>query len=305
MTSERIAYIVPTKDRPEDLAKLLQSLMQQTVMPHQIVIVDGSAPPIEHVLGSFSDLPLTYVRVFPPSLARQRNAGVAALASDISIAGYLDDDLVLEPKATEEMLAFWSAATPNTGGAAFSIVNQPCAFSNRLARLFYLDDPRPGRVLRSGFQSQIPPIERLTETDWLYGGATTWRRRVLDTIRYDEWYLGHGYLEDVDYSYRVGQQYQLFVVGDARCWHFSRPIARNREFAVGRQQVVNRLYFFRKMGTFSPGALAWAFLGQSLLNVASCFRRREVGGLLRFAGNIAGLMSLLGGRLTQIGGYYK
>ena len=37
----KLAYVVPTKDRPDDLRKLLESLAAQTRAPDQIVIVDG------------------------------------------------------------------------------------------------------------------------------------------------------------------------------------------------------------------------------------------------------------------------
>ena len=44
-----IAYVVPTKDRPEDLRVLFESLQLQTVLPNQIIIVDGSSPDIKYV----------------------------------------------------------------------------------------------------------------------------------------------------------------------------------------------------------------------------------------------------------------
>lgn len=305
MTDPILAYVVPTKDRPDDLRKLLASLVVQTRQPRQIIIVDGSDPVIEPVLAEFPGLPLTYVRVFPPSLAKQRNAGMAALRPDITVAGYLDDDLVLEADATERMAAFWRDAGAEVGGAAFCILNQPVASNNKLTGLFLVDSPLPGRLLPSGFQSQIPPLLTTTAVQWLYGGATLWRRTVIDSFSYDEWYIGHGYLEDVDYSHRVARGHKLFVVGEARCYHYSRPIALAREYTLGRQQIVNRAYFVAKLGGFSKAALAWAFFGQALTNLASSLRRRDSAGLRRFAGNMAGLLSLALGDRRQIGNYYK
>ena len=122
-----LAYVVPTMNRPEDLGKLLRSLERQTRKPEQIIVVDGSDEDktVDGLVAQFDSLPLEYVRVFPPSLARQRNAGMAKLRDDIEVAGYLDDDLILDDDATERMAAFWEAAAPDTGGAAFNITNQP------------------------------------------------------------------------------------------------------------------------------------------------------------------------------------
>jgi GT2 family glycosyltransferase len=301
----RLAYVVPTKDRPDDLRNLLDSIKKQTIRPDQMIIVDGSFPPIKFVLDEFKDINPVYVRVFPPSLAKQRNAGMAAIRDDITVAGYLDDDVVLEPIATEKMLAFWNQADKKVGGASFSSINQPNPTPNRFVNLFLIGDNHPGRLLKSGFQSQIPFLEQTTQTDWLYGGATLWRRNVINEFSYDEWFIGTGYLEDVDYSFRVGQKYKLFVIGDARVWHFSRPIPLKNHFTLGRHQVTNRTYFFTKMKTFSRPAFAWALTGQFLHNIMSSVRRKNTAGFHRAIGNLVGIFDIASSQLKQIPGHYK
>jgi glycosyltransferase involved in cell wall biosynthesis len=74
----RIAFVVPTKDRPDDLRKMLASLAQQTRRPDQVIVVDGSDPEVRRVVDEAHSLDVEYVREFPPSLARQRNAGARA-----------------------------------------------------------------------------------------------------------------------------------------------------------------------------------------------------------------------------------
>lgn len=303
-SSIRLGYVVPTKDRPNDLRNLLRSLRAQTKRPDQIIIVDGSEPVIRPIIDEFSDLSIDYVRVFPPSLAAQRNAGMAALAEGIDVAGYLDDDLVLEPEATERMASFWERADSDVGGAAFSILNQPKAKSDLLTRTFLLNSPVPGRMLCSGFQSQIPALFENTETDWLYGGATMWRRDVIKKFRYDEWYIGHGYLEDVDFSYRVSRSYRLFVVGDAQVNHYTRPIRVEAQFKIGQQQIANRLYMARKIGGFSRLAFTWAMIGQVVSNLIAGILKADRGRLRCFAGNLSALPVLLTGS-KQISVYYK
>lgn len=306
MTAHRLAYVVPTKDRPDDLEKLLTSLRGQTVKPHQIIIVDGSAPDIKPVCEMFPDLPITYVRCFPPSLAKQRNAGMAALAGDITIAGYLDDDLVLEPIATERMIGFWSEAGPEVGGASFSIINQGDIHHDRLLRLFLMHGAPPGRVLPSGFACFIPFVAETIETEWLYGGATLWRRDVIDAFSYDEWYIGHGFLEDLDYSYRVSRKYRLFVVGDAHTWHFARPMADAKQYELGRQQVFNRLYFVQKMGTFPTAAVAWGLFGLLALNALAVLRHpTHTPTRRRLVGNMVGLWAAVKGRRESFAGHWK
>jgi GT2 family glycosyltransferase len=303
--SQKIAYVVPTKDRPIDLQKMLNSITTQTIQPTQIIIVDGSTKPIVGILNGFPNLSLDYVRVIPAGLAKQRNAGMAKIQNDITVAGYLDDDLVLEPTATEKIISFWNETAPTTGGASFSIINQPYSSSKSFSSFFLLDHKQSGKMMSSSFQAQIPFVKTTVETDWLYGGATLWRREVIQKFSYDEWYIGTGYLEDVDYSYRVRQKYRLFVVSEARAYHYSRQIPLNKNYILGRHQIINRTYFFCKMKSFSRSAFVWALFGQFLHNVFSSIIRRNSAGLRRAAGNLTGLYQLMTCGIQQVPGHYK
>ncbi|WIM05128.1 MAG: glycosyltransferase [Candidatus Nitricoxidivorans perseverans] len=302
-----IAVVIPTKDRPDDLRTMLASLGAQTRRPDQVIVVDGSDPDIRHVVEAFPELGIDYVRVFPPSLSRQRNAGMARLREGISLAGYLDDDLVLEPEAVERMMSFWEGADSTVGGAAFSITNFPAPRHVPLKSLFWIDSAKPGRVLPSGVVSSLMCEGGDLETDWLCGGATIWRREVIDTYRYDEWYQGTGFLEDVDYSFSVRERYRLFLVASARLAHYSHPVRPERQFLLGKWQIVNRMRLVRKFRSrgLSPWKSWVASVALTALNFGQALVARDGQYLNRARGNFAGLFSELSGRREQIGGHLK
>ncbi len=304
---EHLCLVVPTKDRREDLKRMLASLATQTQLPDHVIVVDGSEHPIADVLAEFPSLPFEYVRVFPPSLARQRNAGMARLLDNATLAGYLDDDVVLEPDAVRNMLRFWKSAGPEVGGAGFHIVNNPVPGLLAFKRFFGIDGDVPGKVLSSGFPSTICGVTRNLDTDWLYGGATVWRRNVIETFPYDEWFVGTGFMEDVDYSFDVRGRYRLCVVADARLAHYSRPVREDRQRLLGIWQVVNRMYFVRKHARrgLSTVAATWASLGLILLNFGIGILKTDKRYLRRAIGNAAGLATVLSGRTHQLGGHLK
>lgn len=303
----KIAFVVPTKDRPEDLRKMLESVVRQTRQPDQLIVVDGSDPPVKEIVEAFPDLHADYVRIFPPSLSRQRNAGMAHVRADISLAGYLDDDIVLEPEAVERMLAFWGKAAPDIGGAAFNITNAPMPNWITLKRWFDIDDPRPGKVLPSGCVSTLGSRPENVAVDWLCGGATVWRREVIDNYPYDEWFVGTGYMEDVDFSFNVGAKYRLVLVTGARLAHYSPPVRPDRQYLLGRWQVVNRMYFVRKYRHrgMSIARAWWACFGMVLLNSGYALLRRERPYWNRARGNISGILAEFVGRREQISGHLK
>ena len=244
--THKIAFVVPTKDRVKDLRIMLSSLAVQTRIPEQIIIVDGSNPPIKFLCEEFTDLPIEYIREFPPSLSRQRNAGIAKLSNDITLAGYLDDDLELEKDAVEKMLDFWDRAETSYGGAAFSITNIDSPSGTKIKKWFGLDSTEQGKVLPSGWVSMLGNTDVTTDVDWLCGGVTIWRRKIVDTYPYDEWFQGTGFLEDVDFSFNVRENFKLALVAEAKVLHHQHPILPDRYYLLGKWQIVNRHYFVRK-----------------------------------------------------------
>lgn len=306
MASPRIGFVIPTKDRPHDLRRMLSSLRAQSVRPDQLVITDGGDVTVEDVVREFPDLPVTYRRVYPPSLARQRNAGMELMSPEMTHAGYLDDDLFFEPEAMAAMRAWWERAPADAGGAGFNIVNQPLPRGLWLKSLLLIDSRRRGVVLPSGYNTAIGPVTHPQWVQWLYGGATLWRREVIERVAYDEWYEGLGFLEDLDYSYRVGKQYRMAVVPDARIQHLtSTSVRRDRNYLLGKWQVVNRVYFVRKHHELSLPLCVYALAGQVVVNAVKFVTDRDVGALYRAAGNCVGLTMVARGRVERTGGTFK
>ena len=300
-----MAFVVPTKDRPRDLHRMLGSVASQSCLPDRMIIVDGGDETVEEVTREFPTLNIQYIRVYPPSLSKQRNAGIDMLDPSMTLAGYLDDDLVLEPGAMETMFTFWEKAPPDVGGARFNIVNEKLPRGVWIKSLFLIDSRERGTILPSGFHTSIGPVTENKYVRWLTGGVTLWRRQVIEEFSYDEWFAGTGSLEDVDYSYRVGRKYKLVVVAGARVQHLSYPIRKDRNYLLGKWQAINRMYFVKKNPELSLPRFYWAMWGQLLLNVAKSMAERDSVGLRRATGNLVGLFRLATGRIDTTGGILK
>lgn len=303
--AHRLGFVVPTKDRPRELRRMLTSLQVQSVRPDQIIIVDASKDPVSDLVREFSDLAIDYVHIYPPSLSRQRNAGMRRLLPTITLAGYLDDDLVIEDGAVEAMLAFWETAPADLGGAAFNIINTCLPRGAFLKSLFLLESRQQGILLPSGFQASLWPVRATTYVRWLCGGATIWRREIVEQFDYDEWFEGTGYLEDLDYSYRVGKKYQLAIVEKARVQHLSPPLRKEVNYLLGKWQAINRVYFVKKHPEFSLPLCYWALIGEATLNAGKAFMSLDRHLFMRVLGNISGICLVIAGRLERIGGILK
>ncbi len=296
-----VCFIVATKDRPDDLRRMLESLAAQTRPPSLVIVVDSSAHPVSRVVDEFRGrLRVDYIRHRPPSASAQRNAGIAAAPSDIGLLGFLDDDAALEPDAMEKMLAFWESAPPDLGGCAFNMANHPAqAFSAlkrwRIVKTLELYG-EPGRVMPSGWQTMTGFVSHDTWVDWIPSGAALWRAEIVRTCRFDEFFDGYSYLEDLDFSYTIRRRWRLAIVADARYHHYPSAVRAARPYSFGRIEVRNRLYFVSKHGLSYPRCwLGLALrMGITLYDAAARFDR---GALARAFGNCAGMAAALTGTI--------
>lgn len=246
----RLAFVIATKDRPDDLRKTLRSLESQTHAVAQIVIVD-SGETVESTVAEFPRLTIQYLRHEPPSAAAQRNAGIDAVDPTVDLVGFLDDDIVMEPDAVEKMIAFWLSVPDDLAGAAFNMLNPIPMGGRRLKTSRFVNAlglfaGETGRVAPSGWQNVPETVAENTFTDWLPTTAVVWRRKIVEQVRFDEFFEGYSYLEDLDFSYSARRLGRLAIVADARYHHFPSKQGRISRYRFGRIEVANRLFFVRK-----------------------------------------------------------
>ncbi len=293
------AFIIATKDRPFELRRLLKSIECQSVQPKKIIIVDAGKAPLTDLPGEFSSLPISHeVFPFPPSAAKQRNAGLASVPEDVSLIGFIDDDAVFEPDAFFEMELFWKRAHPSSAGAAFNLINHPpleAAFfkSLKITEAFGFYSSIKGTVLRNGFQTMIGTVEEDRQVKWLPSGAVVWKKEVFEAWRFDEWFSGYSYLEDLDFSYSVGKNRGLYVVARARYRHLPSPQGRMDPFLFGRKEISHRLYFVRKNPELSLFKCYQTLLLRTALSLGLAVRTGNPNFLKRAYGNILAILSSL------------
>ena len=122
----KVSVIVCTKDRPEELARCVESIARQSRIPDETVVVHGgckrTTPPRLEQVG-----PVKFKHVYsaaPSYLTADRNKGVRSSSGDIII--FLDDDVILHEDFVMEIArVFEDDADRKIGGAMGQIVNLP------------------------------------------------------------------------------------------------------------------------------------------------------------------------------------
>lgn len=116
------SVVVVTKDRPRELARLLASLVAQTVRPDEVLVVDnGSGPEVAAAAAAFeASLPLRLVVEPEPGIPAARNRGIHEARGDLVL--FTDDDCEADPRWVERLVRPF-ARDPHIGAVGGEILS--------------------------------------------------------------------------------------------------------------------------------------------------------------------------------------
>ena len=220
-TIQNLAVLIATKDRHQQLQKLLDSIYKSSNLPNKVVIV-YSGKDITPVTSSFLkkiNLELIYSAV--ASQMYQKSIGIKALGNTHNWVLFLDDDVVLEVNTIERMYSEYlvNSMFADFAGFGLSIINRSTrqinSFTLRILKFLNLYSSTPGTVSKSGHaQSYLDhPVE--IEVKWL-NGISVWKSKVLfqyPIIQTDNTYSAY---EDVNFSYKVSKNNKLLFAPKAK-----------------------------------------------------------------------------------------
>lgn len=313
--SVRVSIVTPTFRRPEQVADLFENLRAQTVLPCELVLVDGAPEDdtrTEAVVKANAPalpFPVVYVRS-GRGTAIQRNAGIDRAAGDF--VAFIDDDVRLEPNFLEVILDVFAAdADRKIGGVVGYRTNQHFSAADTARwrwyrRLRLLTVYEPGRYdSASGYPINAnlqPPFSGTRDVDFMTTACAVWRREVLDAgLRFDAFFADYGVLEDAHFSLRAGRTHRLVQCGDAHCKELHAAGGREDRRRIGYKCVVNYYFVFRSVF----GALSWdrklrfwRFQLFELVRIgASAVRRARWADVMEIAGRLEGFAAVALGRV--------
>jgi GT2 family glycosyltransferase len=293
-----ISVVVPTRERPEDLQKLLASLREQTRLPDQLIVVDQSKGGESHDLAKDAlgaELWGRCVYVHNSSIrgvSAARNAGIGAADADVVV--FLDDDVVLTADCLEEMEAAFVANPDYAGIGGVELQMEQTALSYILYYdIFFVGPFRDRKYRISRNWRRLQGIQPVTGLKTCLAG---FRREFLAAHRFDERWRS-ALLEDIDLCWEVRGQEKFGIWPRASVWHnFSE--ARSVGGARYQAAAAAWIFFMRKHvltnWTLMP-AFAWLSVGL-LVNAAR--RSMTSRSIAPVAGLIRGWRSLFDASLA-------
>jgi glycosyltransferase involved in cell wall biosynthesis len=261
-----LAILIPTRNRPIAIDRILESISRSTLKPEQVIVV-SSGQDIGSVIKNYSkELPITHSHTDAIGQIAQKRIGVGLIAQNITWCVFLDDDLLLEESALEiAMSTAHSYTRTDVIGIGLSTpvtsrgINIP-VYLEILARLFKLSSNLPGKVLSSGHASSYLQSDSIIETQWL-NGASIWKVECAKNYGSDLPSTPYAACEDLIFSYPLSKQGTLIYIPSAKVDFQDTELSNLDSLEVFRAASIWRLFFITKHKELS---FSWFFLTQVL-----------------------------------------
>lgn len=258
MTSQSISVIIPTKNRASELKLTLKSVIQQTLQPDEIVIVDQSTTnrtesTVKSLIQELNIQPnIIYIHDKQINgLSQAKNKGLECCNCTYIL--FLDDDVTMQPDYVNTCLAIIEKSKWLDGIAGYRIVpgEQDLSFKVFWLRLFYLGPFRyyykTMRVMLLG--PKIKKKNALFRLKVIGGGWYLIKREVFENFKFDENLIGASNGEDQDFFVRASAKHSFAVTLDTYVIHrkstanlYSINRIKNKEHHESKMLSVGYLY---------------------------------------------------------------
>jgi glycosyltransferase involved in cell wall biosynthesis len=261
--------------RPEPLTKLLESVMTQSKVPDEILIIDGSVDDSTGSRFRESGNNIIHYHNVPPEhrgLTKQRNYGIERVSEDIDVVAFLDDDTILNSDYFEKLIATY-AQFPKTVGVGGYITNEVSwekvtqdhpenvdyfyydgyrrkeSSRYRLRRKLGLAQKTPPAVYPAFGHGRsisfLPPSGKIYKVEQLMGGVSSFPLSILKVHKFSEYFEGYGLYEDADFTLRLSNIGDLYVNTAAQLEHHHDAAGRPNQYKYGKMVVRNGWYVWR------------------------------------------------------------
>lgn len=266
------AVLIPTRNRPEKVAKLLSSVASSNRKPLQVIII-ASGDDIWPTIAQFSDsLPITYSYTTSRGQTAQKEIGISMINPRAEWCLFLDDDLLVTPNTIDnafeaissniigEVIGVGLSLPPTTRAGDVNFILRGTA------NFFGIKTNPPGRVFKNGHASSYLQEKEVIETQWL-NGASLWKSECLDTYGKGFPSTSYAACEDLIFSYPLSKIGKLIYAPSANLQFQDNELSNFDGFSVMEAAAFWRFYFVSTNKELSKWSFAFSQIGRALFAI--------------------------------------
>jgi len=211
-----ISLIIITYNRTKDLKECLDTILLQSHLPQEIIIVDNDkSDESQNLVAALqyrfaeNNIKILYLKNnVQNSLTYARNMGVKNSVGDIII--FLDDDVLLEKDYIKEIKKVYEDRPQALGVQGYLVGSDKVSpLRNIIYKLFFLYhlENNKCRALPSVSATYPFPTNNIIPCQWLSGANHSYRRKILEEFSYNEKLIKYSEGEDLEFSHCVFLKY--------------------------------------------------------------------------------------------------
>lgn len=247
---------IPTYNREEDLNNCLNSILNQTLLPYEILIIDDGDLSkdfinIENNKFLAKNIDFIYYKknhkIERRGSSESRNKIIELVNNNIFFI--LDDDLILDNNFLEKIINVWRRnKNEKLIGVGGLIRNN--RKKNRIEKIynfiFCLTSKYKWDVNEVAFQVWDEEVRQNTFGYYSHGGVCSYNRKLAKKLGFTVFGGGRTALEDVDFCLRAKNKGYNFIFNpNAKVVHNESLIGRETMFLIGLKEGKNRKIIFK------------------------------------------------------------
>jgi len=281
------SIVIITMDRPTETVRCLRSIILQTRLPEEIIVVDASKQTRnlkEQIAKVLKNLPIKFYYLHTaPSTSAQRNIGAQMAHTDVIF--FIDDDVVLDPHHNDAIMKVYETNPKGTIGGVrgnnISLRPKEPFWRRLMRRIFLLEEYRPWKPARmklSGFASTSDRIRIFSKIEIAPSTCISYWRKIFLKYLFDTTFDGYILGEDQDLSWRISRKYPIYHTPTAVFSHLPSPRRLKDSFQMTKRWFYMHRYFFKKnfgKSVIHRLARTWAIIGYILFFTIDGLRRKN------------------------------
>jgi GT2 family glycosyltransferase len=273
----KFSLAIPTFNRPEDLKLCINSILDQSYLPHEVIIIDDGDLEDDFLRETNEKIKSSGIRFIyykkdhkkeRRGLSESKNIALEIAQNEIIFI--IDDDVMLPPNAFMDIMKLWEENYDNPyligiGGVGL-YYRKKTLLENFYNLIFCLTGNYAWDVNEFGFQVWDDYIKEIQKGYYMHGFFASFRRELAIKLGgFDTFMGGRTALEDVAFCLKAKNAgYFCLINPKVKIFHKKSKTSREKEYLIGFKESQNRKIIFRKyckQDFYHKICFFWANLG--------------------------------------------
>lgn len=270
----KIAILIATRNRLENLNCLMKSLLQSSDLIQQLVVV-SSGMVITEVLDNYKPfLNINHLHLSTFGQIIQKEAGIKLIDQEIDWVLFLDDDVTVPREVLKVLIEDYLKNPRYVEYVAIGLKVQGIRYKQYnsiyklILKFFGLYSSQKGKILSSGHAQNYQDSINDIETEWL-NGISIWKSKFVKEYSPKFAQISPSSYEDVLFSYKISRNNRMLFAPKISVWNQNLDLSYKLSLSQFKNAAYMRYLLVSEYKNLSKGYLLFSQILRSFEFIAN------------------------------------